>query len=197
MLAVGGMAMMLVFGIGARATETGFRLGRTALGEADGAVAIETYRTVIEGLAISPADIPPTAYGMEPVEVSPTTVRGDVVLVRDTICGEAGPLRALHLEIREVGAGAEVICGSSGREPVVLLRAETPLSFSASEDGVEWTSDWTSHLDAPIFDEESMVMGRERRLFVRLSDERGEMEIVAATRSGRPNLYFLRQGEIF
>lgn len=197
MLAIGGMALMLVFGIGARATETGFRLGRTALSEADGAVAIDTYRAVIEGLAISPADIPPETFGMSVIEVSPTRVTGDVVLARDTVCGLAGPVRDLRLEIRLVGDGAEVVCSHAGSDPTVLLRAERPLYFSASEDGAAWTPDWTNALDAPVFDEDSLTLGRDRRLFVRLSDETGGVEIVAFARSGRASLYFLRQGELF
>lgn len=192
-LAIGGMAMMLVFGIGARATETGFRLGRTALGAADASVSTESYRALVEGLVLAPGNVVPASYRLTPVNITATRISGDAVLARGTACAPAGPVRDLSLDIVPDEAGSALVCGRPGHEPVVLLRSPRPMTFAASEDGEVWQDIWTNDIEAPVMTGEETPEMYERRLWVRLSDDLGGLDLVGMARSGRPANYYVRE----
>ena len=194
-LAIGGMAMMLVFGIGARATETGFRLGRTALAAADDAVSTESYRALIEGLVLAPGNAVPATYRLEPVYVAETFVTGDAVLSRGTACAPAGPVRGLRLEIQPVeGGGSQLACSRAGSDDaVILLTSDEAMTFSVSFDAQTWLTGWTNDIELPVATGEDVLVMTEQKLWVRLTDETGQVDVVGMASSGRPANYYVRE----
>lgn len=195
-LAIGGMAMMLVFGIGSRATETGFRLGRTALGRADATISTESYRSLVEGLVLAPKNGSPETFRVKPVTGAATALEADAVLARGGACAPAGPARDLRLQIVEGVADDRpqwrLQCAVGQREPVTVLSSPSALAFSYSEDGVAWSDVWTNDVDIAIADDGTLPLLTEQRLFVRLTNADGAIEVVGMARSGRPALYFAR-----
>ena len=53
-LAIGGMALAVIFSIGIKAGDTGFSLGRRAMSVADADVAISDLRAIIRSLSLRP-----------------------------------------------------------------------------------------------------------------------------------------------
>ena len=196
MLTISAMALMLVFSIGSRATETGFRLGRSALSQADRAVALDALRVVIDGLVITPSGIAPDVLRATAIYGTPDRLQGDAVLARSTACSGAGPARSVTIEIRRLDAGSEVICSLGQTEPVILLSMEVPLAFSYSLDGVNWSPNWTNADETSSTSEDFNTILRDRRLLVRLAAPDGRFELISAARSGRPQLFTSRLRDI-
>src|SRR5688572_1256929 len=104
-LVVAGMALMLIFAVATRATQQGFRLGRLALDSADAEVAEETFRDLVAGLEVSPWPPAPARSGAPRFEGGPDGFQGPAVLARGGVCGPAGPVGPLRLEIQRIAAG--------------------------------------------------------------------------------------------
>lgn len=182
-LAVAGMALMLVFAAASRATQAAFGLGRLALGAADGEVADDGFRVLVAGMQIAPG---PAAQGrLDDVrfEGRPEAFRGTAVLARAGACAGAGPAGVVEVELVGRADGDVVVCRGGG-EQAVLLELKTRAAFAYSEDGRVWSARWT---DAPVFGASaSLAPRRSRRLFVRLAGADGRTEIVAVTDRARP-----------
>ena len=197
MLTISAMALMLVFSIGSRATETGFRLGRDALGQADRSVAIDSLRTIIDGFMVTPSGIRPDVLRIPAVEGAADRLSGDVILTRSTLCAPAGPARDLTLEIRPLDGGSQVLCAVGQGEPVVMFATDTPIAFAYSEDGTVWSAAWSNADEAETGEtDEFGALLRDRTLLVRLAADDGRFELIAAARTGRPQLFTSRLRDI-
>ena len=183
-LAVAGMALMLIFAVATTASGHGFRLGRLALGAADAEVADDAFRNLVAGLEIAPTPPAPGKLQAEQFEGGPEGFSGPAVLGRGSACAPAGPVAGLRVEIVRTAQGDRVACKSRGAE-AVLLQLSGPAAFAYSEDGRSWTSRWT---DRPAFGL-SATTGKlrfSRRLWVRLATGDGRFEIIAVTARDRP-----------
>jgi hypothetical protein len=183
-LAVAGMALMLVFAVATRATQQGFRLGRLALDSVDAEVAEETFRDLVAGLEITPWPPAPSKPGGPRFEGGPDGFQGPAVLARGGICGPAGPAGPLRVEIQHVPAGDRVVC-RTGARAALLMEVKGRAAFAYSEDGRRWTPRWT---DRPAVGPTAGAAERQvsRRLLVRLAGTDGGLEVVAATERRRP-----------
>lgn len=183
-LAVAGMALMLIFATATRASQQGFRLGRLALDIADAEIAEESLRDLVEGLEIEPWPPAPPIEGRARFEGSATALQGPAVLARGGVCAPAGPVAVLRVEIQRTAAGDRVVCRAGGRT-ALLMETKARAVFAYSEDGRRWTSAWTDR--SPIGPVAAPAeRQRSRRLMVRLMTLDGRLDVVASTERRRP-----------
>ncbi len=183
-LAVAGMALMLIFAVATRATQQGFRRGRLALDTVDAEVAEETFRDLVAGLEISPWPPAPSKPGGLRFEGGPEGFQGPAVLGRGGVCGPAGPAAPLRVEIQRTTAGDRIVC-RTGSRAALLMEVKGRTAFAYSEDGRRWVSRWT---DLPVVGRTAGAAERQtsRRLLVRLAGADGGFEIVAGAERRRP-----------
>jgi hypothetical protein len=184
MLAVAGMALMLIFAVATKASDQGFRLGRLALSAADAEVADDAFRSLVAGLVLQPS--PPPA-GMAAFVGTPEGFQGPAVLLRGGPCAPAGPVAQVRVELQHSPAGDRLVCRSAS-EQAVLMDLKGPAALAYSEDGRTWTQRFT---DRPAFgglDQQDRpgVVRRSRRLYVRLATLDGRLDIVAAGARDQP-----------
>jgi hypothetical protein len=187
-LAITGVALSLIFSIGSRASEMGFRLGRRALGVADSQIATDSYRALIGGLVLPPYDMPPgAAYGQDiSFSGESNTVSGWLVASRATPCSPLGPQGKVVLSIGTSGAHSALFCTIRGGAPVLIADlGPTPAKFSYSTDGQEFTGSWTATPGPPSSGAPS-PSAQARQVYVRLSNDEGSVDSVALATSGRP-----------
>ncbi len=185
-LAIAGMALALVFGVGMRGVQTGFRLGRRALDAADQEVAQDSLRTLLRGLSVPPAGMDAVRAGVREPSGGPKSLQGDAVLDADTPCADAGPARDVRLEIDSAPDGDILMCavGQGTRRTLLDLRPRRA-SFAYAGNGRGWNSAWP---EPPAFGPGPGAV-RARRVFVRLATDDGQVEVLDAAGSGRPDLY--------
>src|SRR4051812_18705711 len=80
MLAVAGMALMLIFAVATRSSQAGFRLGRNALAVADRELADDSFRALVQGLEIAPRPADPARLRIAPFEGRADGFEGSAVL---------------------------------------------------------------------------------------------------------------------
>jgi hypothetical protein len=187
MLAVAGMALMLIFAVATKASDQGFRLGRLALGAADAEVADDAFRSLVSGLVLQPS--PPTAGGAA-FTGSAEGFEGPAVLGRGGPCAPAGPAARLRVQLVHAAEGDRLVCSSTGRQ-AVLMELSGPAALAYSEDGLNWSPRFS---DRPSFGLSGPaapgLLRRSRRLHVRLATLDGRTVIFAAGARDQP-----RQGE--
>jgi hypothetical protein len=187
-LAITGLALSLIFSIGSRASEMGFRLGRRALGVADSQISTESYRTLIEGFVLPPYDMPLGAANGEDISFSgdSKTVSGWLVASRATPCSPLGPQGKAVLSIGTSGAHSALFCTIRGGAPVLIADlGSTSAKFSYSTDGQEFADTWSA-TPGPAASGVISPSAQARRVYVRLSNEEGSLQSVALATSGRP-----------
>ena len=141
-LAIGSMALALVFSIGRSASDNGFRLGRNALNAADNEIAVADARTVIGSLLIRPVATIRDAQ-REAVTGSSTSIEGEAVMRRATACAPRGWQGRLRLSIEPVAGRPALICHAGGRSTRLMLLGPGA-AFSYSTDGEVWSPAWTN-----------------------------------------------------
>lgn len=181
-LAIGGMALAVIFSIGIKAGDTGFSLGRRAMAVADADVAISDLRSIIRSISLRPTAM--IIEGVDqPVIAGPLRLEADAVMERATGCAPQGWAGRLTLTIETQGAERVVMCQAGPRKtPIMTLpRGSAAAAFSYSSDRAAWVSAFESP-KAPSNDTESF---RSQSLWVRL---RGgpTLDIVDMAASGRP-----------
>ena len=183
-LAVASMALMLIFAVATRATQQGFRLGRLALDSVDAEVAEETFRDLVAGLEVAPWPPAPASEGGLRFVGGPEGFEGPAVLGRGGICGPAGPVGPLRIEIQRTTAGDRIVC-RAGPRTALLMEVKDRVSFAYSEDGRRWAQAWT---DRPAVGRTAGPAEAQtsRRLLVRLAGADGRFAIVAGTERRRP-----------
>lgn len=181
-LAIGGMALAVIFSIGIKAGDTGFSLGRRAMAVADADVAISDLRSIIRSLNLRPPSMIIEDVD-QPIVAGPARLEADVVMERATGCAPQGWAGRLTLTIETQGAERVVMCQAGSRKtPIMTLpRGSAAAAFSYSADSSTWVSAFESPR-APVNDTGAL---RSQSLWVRL--QAGQtLDIVDMAASGRP-----------
>lgn len=181
-LAIGGMALAVIFSIGIKAGDTGFSLGRRAMSVADADVAISDLRSIIRSLSLRP---PATIVaGVDlPIVAGPDRLEANAVMERATGCAPQGWAGRLTLTIETQGPERVVMCQAGSRKtPIMTLPGGvTAAAFSYSPDGATWTPSFETPRGAPV----SMENFRSQSLWVRLNGG-PRMDVVDLVYSGQP-----------
>lgn len=178
-LAVGGLALAVIFSIGTKAGDAGFKLGRGAMAAADMDVAVGDVRATVRSIALRP----PTTFlpGIDqPMDGLTQRLEAEVVMERATQCAPQGWTGRLVLEIISEG-GARVLTCQAGDRPrtrLMELGAGQP-AFTYSTNGLEWTA---AYANTPRPRGEGPLLPE--NLWVRL--EAPGLEIVELASSGQP-----------
>lgn len=178
-LAIGGMALAIIFSIGTRAGDTGFKLGRGAMAAADKDVAFADVRTVLRSYLLRP---PATflADGDTPIVGEQNRLTGEVVMRRATPCAPQGWAGRLTLVIEPFEGGRRLSCEANGRRTPLLILPRGSGRFSYSTDGADWNTRYSNDpagFDAPT--ETTYV-----QVFIRLEAGLDDVDIVEGLSSG-------------
>jgi len=188
-LAVAGMALMLVFSVGLRAVDAGFRLGRRSLETADLRFADEALRRIVRDLELAPLDpAAPTAVEI-PARFSGDArgFVGDALLRTAAPCADPGPTRALSVRLQARPDGDVLLCAIQDRPSTVLLDLRPRRArFAYSTDGVAWRDAWRP--SRPPLGRPLAASPEERSVYVRLTTDDGAIQMIERASSGRPAL---------
>jgi prepilin-type N-terminal cleavage/methylation domain-containing protein len=189
-LAIGGMALAVIFSIGIKAGDSGFSLGRRAMSVADADVAISDLRSIIRSISLRP----PAAIveGVDlPIVAGPDRLEADAVMERATGCAPEGWAGRLTLTLETQGADRVVMCQAGPRKtPIMVLPRGAAAAFSYSPDGATWTPSFETPRGAPL----NMENFRSQSLWVRLNGG-PRMDIVDLIYSGQPALWMRPSAE--
>ena len=141
-LAIGGMALAVIFSIGIKAGDTGFSLGRRAMNAADLDVSVNDVRVIFRSTVLMPA----RAFRAEvdqPVIGSSDELEMDVVMERANQCAPQGWAGRLKLRIEPSPEGRALFC-ILGTRRIKLLPASAESAFSYSTDRTNWSSNFSN-----------------------------------------------------
>lgn len=185
-LAIGGMALSIIFTIGVKAGDTGFGLGRRAMAAADADVTLSDIRTLLRSVALRP----PVAFveGVDvPVVGDAQRFETDVITERATQCAPRGWTGRMILVIAPSEDGSILTCQTTG-EPMVLMRfGQSPAAFAYSTDGQTWSSRYTNFRQRPRGLDAELAF-RSETIWIRLA-ARPQVDIVEIASSGQPQLW--------
>ncbi|MFC5344005.1 prepilin-type N-terminal cleavage/methylation domain-containing protein [Brevundimonas staleyi] len=187
-LAIGGMALAIVFSIGTKAGDSGFALGRRAMAAADADISVSDLRTVIQSFALRPPAMAQTGLDT-PVTGEPDRLEGPVVMKRATPCAPQGWAGQLSLVLEDRDGGQALVCRAGARTVTLMAVPAGRAGFTFSSDGREWDSRYSS--DPTAFADPSQL--RYLRLFVRL-DAPGQIDVLDGVTSG-PMQRWTRESE--
>lgn len=178
-LAIGGMALAIIFTIGVKAGDTGFSLGRRAMSAAEHDIAISDLRTTLRSFDLRPAlTFDP---GLDrPIRGEKTRLEGSVVMERATQCAPLGWAGRLVLSIEPSASGATLYCEAAGRKTALIADIDRDADFAYSIDRRTWTSTF-NNIPPP---EARFQELRSERILIRF---RGDLDIVEQAQSGRPD----------
>ena len=181
-LAIGGMALAVIFSIGIKAGDTGFSLGRRAMAVADADVAISDLRSIFRSISLRP-DVMIIEGVDQPIIAGPTRLEADVVMERATSCAPQGWAGRLTLTIETQGRERVVMCQAGPRKtPIMTLpRGSATAAFLYSPDRTAWVSAFESPR-VPSTGADSL---RSQSLWVRLQAG-PTLDVVDIATSGRP-----------
>lgn len=182
-LAIGGMALAIIFSIGQHAGKSGFTLGRKAMAAADDDIALGDVRILIRSIVLRP-----TASFMpgvdQPMIGEVNRLEADVVMERATQCAPQGWAGRLTLTVKAVGQGHQLICQAGGHQAVLvdLRNGEGALSYST--DRQVWTPNFSNapKPGAPATVYQSITV------WVRFNGQ-PSIDVVEQASSGRPDLW--------
>jgi hypothetical protein len=187
-LAITSLALTLVFTIGSRASEMGFRLGRRALGVADSQIASDSFRAIIGGIELPPFDIPKSVSDSENVSFSGDAhqLSGRLIAARATPCSQIGPVGHVTLSIRFAGGHALLQCNLTNRPAVLVADLGTgPAEFSYSTDGSNFADQVSVVAGIPVTGDPG-PQAQYRKVYVRLANVDGSIQMIAIADTGRP-----------
>lgn len=179
-LAIGGMALAIIFSIGVRAGDAGFSLGRRAMSAADLDVSVSDARVMIRSIALRP---PETFNAVidRPLVGGADRLEADVVMERATQCAPQGWAGRMILVVERRGGQGMLTC-EAGAEAATLITTSDPTArLSYSNDGVTWSDAYESATQAEGSDDGPM---QSIRLYVRFQG--GAVDVMDAAGSGRP-----------
>lgn len=190
-LAIGGMALAIIFSIGTKAGDTGFKLGRGAMAAADRDVAFGDLRTVMRSFALRPpgtflADVD------EPVVGDESRLAGEVVMRRATVCAPEGWAGRMTLLVESYESGRRLSCERDGLRIPLLELPRGSGRFTYSQDGASWTTRYSN--DPSGFDAPADVTGL--RLFVRFEGSVDDVDIVEGLTSGPIERWVRNYGQL-
>lgn len=179
-LAIGGMALAIIFSIGVKAGDTGFSLGRRAMSAADIDVSVSDVRVLIRSIAFRPPETFNEVVD-RPLVGGPDRLEADVVMERATQCAPQGWAGRMVLAVQR-RAGQGVLTCEAGSGTATLITTSDPTArLSYSTDGVTWSQVYESGERAAANDDGQM---RSIRLFVRFQG--GAVDVLEVAGSGRP-----------
>lgn len=181
-LAIGGMALAIVFGIGIRAGDAGFGLGRRAMEASDADVAVSDLRAILRSVALRP---PQSFYAESdrPMVGEAARLEADVVMERATVCAPQGYAGRLTLALEGLGGDQRLVCEIGGRS-VEIARLGGAGAWSYSTDGSVWGPTYTNAPERGVFGDPAHSA---TTVLVRLAAPR--LEVVERLSSGRPELW--------
>ncbi len=182
-LAIGGMALAIVFGVGTSAGDAGFRLGRRALTVADSDIAASDLRSVLRSVLLRPAG----SFEKDvdrPIVASATMLEADVVMERATQCAPEGWAGRLTLQIQTQNGKSSLVCTAGARRSTLMDLGTGHAAFSYLEPGAAWTTSFTN-ADSAEARVEVLVS---RTLWIRFKASRIN-DIVEEISSGRPEAW--------
>ena len=182
-LAIGGMALAVIFSIGVKAGDTGFALGRRAMSVADADVAQMDFRSLVSSLSLRPPNtIDPDSD--RPVIGSAKKLEADVVTERATACAPNGWQGRLTLSI-DVAEGRQVLNCQAGERIVALmtLPAGQDATLAYSTDLMNWVSQYESPPQMMTIDH-----FKHQKLWVRLKAG-PRLDVIEVGYSGAPMLW--------
>ncbi len=186
------MALTIIFSIGLRAGDSGFKLGRRAIDAADADLSISDLRTVLESFSYrspgtfrSPAD--------QTIDGTAVELSGEAVLLRATPCGPRGWSGRMTLAIETQGAETVVLCRRGGVTSE-FARFRGPAAFEYSLDGLSWNSAFASERDDPTALDEGGEVRAPRQVLVRLNAV--GRQVVARVSTGWPRSWDRADEEI-
>jgi prepilin-type N-terminal cleavage/methylation domain-containing protein len=181
-LAIGGMALAIIFSIGIKAGDTGFGLGRRAMAAADTELSTNDLRSLLRSYSVRPEITFVTGVD-RPVQGSATRLTGEAVLERATQCGPQGWAGQLTLEIEQQDGVLSILCQADDRRVVLASGPGSNGGFRYSTDaGATWTEAWTS-APATRFTELRSV-----QVWFRIVGP-GSLDIIETSGSGRPETW--------
>lgn len=177
-LAVGGMAIAIIFSIGVKAGDTGFSLGRRAMSAAERDIAINDLRASFRSLSVRPAAAYDPALD-KPLTGEARRLASEVVMERATQCAPQGWAGPLILTIEPVGDKTTLFCQAGTRKTALIPDNPADAAFSYSRDGQAW---------APTFDNTPTEADRlndpkSDAVFVRFQ---GSVDVLERAESSRP-----------
>ena len=190
-MAIGGMALAIIFSIGTKAGDTGFKLGRGAMDAADADVALSDLRTVLASFVLRP---PSTALADvdEPMSGEESRLTGDVVLRRATICGPQGWAGRLTLVIEPFEGGRRLSCEKGGERATLLDLPRGSGRFRYSTDGADWTTVYSNDPDG--FGAPAEVT--QLQLFIRFQAGSDGVDVVQSLSSGPVERWIRNLGQL-
>lgn len=188
-LAIGGMALAIIFSIGTKAGDTGFGLGRRAMAASDSDVAASDLRALIRSIALRP--LATHREGVDrPVIGETARLETDVVSERATQCTPEGWAGRLTLTIEPRGGGSVLICRAGGRHTTLFTLPAGQAALSYSRDGVTWNPTYSNRPPANA----AFEPARPETLFVRFAAP-PIADIVETASSGNPGLWIRNESE--
>ncbi len=182
-LAIGGMALAIIFSIGVKAGDTGFSLGRRAMTAADADIATSDLRSIFRSIALRPSRT--ILAGVDrPVSGSALEIDTDVVMERSTQCAPQGWAGRMALKIEPRGSGAVLTCTAAGATRVLIDLAENQAAFSFSIDGQTWAATYTNVLVEETQDE----IIRSQSVWIRFTAA-PVIDVVESVSSSRPQTW--------
>lgn len=191
-LAIGSMALALIFSIGRSASDNGFRLGRNALIASDNEIAVADARTAISSLLIRPVAVIRDPE-REAIVGASTTIEGEAVMRRATACAPRGWQGRLRLSIEPSGGRPALFC-RAGRNSVRLMLLGPEAAFSYSTDGLAWSPAWTN---APSVTSGIVTAPRleSATVYLRLTNPGGP-DIMETVSTGLPTSWFVPSDQV-
>lgn len=179
-LAIGGMALAIIFSIGVKAGDAGFSLGRRAMSAADLDVSVSDARVMIRSIALRP---PETFNAVidRPLVGGADRLEADVVMERATQCAPQGWAGRMILVVERRGGQGMLTCEAGGEAATLITTSDPTARLSYSTDGVTWSDAYESATQAEGSDDGPM---QSIRLYVRFQG--GAVDVMDAAGSGRP-----------
>lgn len=182
-LAIGGMALAIIFSIGTKAGETGFGLGRRAMAASESDVAASDLRTVIRSIALRPSAT--ILSGVDrPTTGDARKLESDVVMERATQCAPEGWAGRLTLEVEPRGGGSALVCSAGDRKATLVVTPGKGAALSYSTDGVEWSPVFSNARSSQAAFEQP----RSEIVWVRFAAP-PVIDVVESASSGRPEAW--------
>ena len=187
-LAVGGMALAIIFSIGTKAGDSGFAIGRKAMSAADADLAVSDLRSVLRSTLLRPEATFLMAVD-RPMVGDARRLEADVVMERATQCGPQGWAGRMTLEIEPRGAERLLVCDTGDQRAVLFVLPGGDPTFSYSLDGQTWTP---SYSNVPT---RQMELGEFRsvRIWIRFAAP-PLVDVVERVSSGRPEAWGRNDG---
>jgi hypothetical protein len=195
-LAVTGLTLTVMFSIGMKNIQAGYRLGHRAVDHANQQVSAGAVRDVLNSM-ITPAFNPMSQAAEQEAETNdengvgdefdgaPDTLSGYIVAARDNPCLPTGGEGRVTLSFKSDNNRTRLMCQINTDDPVVLADLGWPdAAFSYSEDGTTWSDTWQV-IRGQTVDAAAVPDAEQREVYVRIASRDGANQMIELVQSGR------------